>query len=69
MRGVIDANPTFARLKDAERLQLLNLRPAHPVEVYLIVEEYEERLTEEDAELLVDLVVRHSQAAAGAASQ
>ena len=44
-------------------------KPLKPPAAKETLEEYEERLTEEDAELLVDLVVRHSQAAAGAASQ
>ena len=51
----LETDSAGSQLKDAERLQLLNLRPKQPVEVYLVVEEAEERLTEDDAERLIQL--------------
>ena len=52
----LETDSAGSQLKDAERLQLLNLRPKQPVEVYLVVEEAEERLTEDDAERLIQLI-------------
>ena len=53
----LESDSAGSQLKDAERLQLLNLRPKQPVEVYLVVEEAEERLTEDDAERLIRLTL------------
>eukprot|EP00937_MAST-01D_sp_MAST-1D-sp2_P001188 g1188.t1 len=55
----LNSDPTFAQLEDAEKLQLANLGRPEEVEVHLVVEECEERLTEEDTGRLVD-ILRHA---------
>ncbi|KAI7906377.1 HRDC-like protein [Cokeromyces recurvatus] len=44
-------------LTKAEKLQILNLRPKSTVEIYLIIEECEERFSEEDLEDMINCVV------------
>ncbi|KAG2199727.1 hypothetical protein INT47_012863 [Mucor saturninus] len=52
----LDALSRFA-LTRAEKLQILNWRPKSTVEIYLIIEECEERFSEEDLEEMLNSII------------
>ncbi|CEI99802.1 hypothetical protein RMCBS344292_13882 [Rhizopus microsporus] len=45
-------------LTKAEKLQMLNLRPKSAVEIYLVIEECEERFSEEDLENMINIIMQ-----------
>ncbi|KAF9914078.1 hypothetical protein BX616_009012, partial [Lobosporangium transversale] len=44
-------------LMKVELLQILNLRPKSPVELLLVIEEFEERFTMEDCEAMLRIIL------------
>eukprot|EP00128_Syssomonas_multiformis_P018215 Colp12_sorted_trinity150504_noHs@16618 len=58
IQSFVDAIKSF-NLTKAEQVMLINLRPATAVEVFLIVEECEERLNESEVEKLLELIATH----------
>ncbi|KAK7072644.1 hypothetical protein SK128_024423 [Halocaridina rubra] len=58
IHGFLESVKDF-KLTKAEKLQLINLRPTTPVEMQLIIEDSEERLTEEQVDQLIALVEHH----------
>lgn len=55
-RRKLAENPKFSDFLPAEVLQLVNHRPAHAVEVNLMIEECSQRITDEDTEGLLEIV-------------
>uniref|UniRef100_A0A915JKB3 DNA-directed RNA polymerase III subunit RPC9 n=1 Tax=Romanomermis culicivorax TaxID=13658 RepID=A0A915JKB3_ROMCU len=58
LRQFSAALETFALTK-SETLQILNLRPTNAIEIQLIVEECEERLTEQQVDDLINLIEKY----------
>ncbi|KAL0074685.1 HRDC-like protein [Phycomyces blakesleeanus] len=56
LKDFLDALKPF-KLTRAERLQILNLRPKSAVEIYLIIEECEERFSEDDLENMLNIII------------
>ncbi|KAG8230685.1 hypothetical protein J437_LFUL010762 [Ladona fulva] len=46
-------------LTKAEKLMLVNLRPSTPVEIQLVIEESEERMTDAQVEQLLEVIGQH----------
>lgn len=47
------------RLTKAEKLQIVNSRPKNPVELQLLIEESEERFSEESLNLILSIIDEH----------
>eukprot|EP00882_Tetradesmus_deserticola_P001150 GHRQ01001245.1.p2 GENE.GHRQ01001245.1~~GHRQ01001245.1.p2 ORF type:complete len:135 (+),score=51.47 GHRQ01001245.1:196-600(+) len=67
LQALIDDLKPFG-LARAELAQVINLAPASAVEVHLVVEDCEERLSEQQVEALTAVVARHLRGAAGRAA-
>lgn len=54
------------QLTDAECLQILNLLPKEIVDLHLIIQDLDDRLTEDKQRQVLDLIIKHSEGASDA---